>query len=231
MADLLAIPVLALDGPSGTGKGTVGNRIARMRGWNLLDSGALYRAFAFAANEYGISPDDVGGLQSLNRRVTLEFIRTDLGEVEILVDSQNVSDILRGERGGRLASRYAAVPEVRAVLMKRQRSEQREPGLVADGRDMGTVVFPDAVLKVFLTANSEIRAKRRYNQLKEKDFDVNLRRLDIEIAERDRCDANRAVAPLEPAADAVILDTSRRSSEEVVEEVDKLLTVRLQELN
>ena len=228
MTDLVAVPVLALDGPSGTGKGTVGSVIASRRGWNLLDSGALYRAFAFAATELGIKPNDSVGIRALDRRINLNFFRTDSGEIQIQVDGQNVSAKVRGEQGGRLASRYAAVPEVRAVLIERQRAERQAPGLVADGRDMGTVVFPDATLKVFLTASPEIRAERRYKQLKEKDFDVNLRRLEVEIAERDRCDVNRTVAPLVPADDAMVLDTSCRSSEEVVEEVDRLLNARLQ---
>ena len=136
---------------------------------------------------------------------------------------------VRGERGGQLASMYAAIPAVRSRLIEYQRSRRQDPGLVADGRDMGTVVFPDATLKIFLTASAEIRAQRRYNQLKSKDFDVNLRRLEAQIAERDQQDANRTVAPLVAASDAVVIDTSSRGVGEIVAEVDGLLSIRLRD--
>jgi cytidylate kinase len=223
------IPVLAIDGPSGTGKGTVGSYIAKTRGWNLLDSGALYRAFAFAAYERGIAPDDVEGICALNQDTVFSFEIADSGEVEIRVNGREISTIVRGEQGGRLASMYAAVPTVRSLLLEHQRNRRQDPGLVADGRDMGTVVFPSATLKVFLTASHESRTQRRYNQLKSKDFDVNLRRLEAQIAERDQQDANRAVAPLVPASDAVVIDTSHRGIGEVVEEVDELLGIRLRD--
>ena len=223
------VPVLAIDGPSGTGKGTVGSYIAKIRGWHLLDSGALYRAFAFAANEKGIVPDDIEGIYALDRETEFAFETTVSGEVEIRVNGRDVSMRVRGEQGGRLASMYAAVPAVRSRLIKHQRSRRQDPGLVADGRDMGTVVFPDATLKIFLTASPEIRAERRYNQLKSKDFDVNLRRLGAQIAERDQQDASRTVAPLVVAPDAVVIDTSRRGISEIVEEVDGLLSIRLRD--
>ena len=221
------VPVLAIDGPSGTGKGTVGGHIAKTRGWHLLDSGALYRAFAFAASEQGIAPDDIEGINALDCETEFAVETTASGEVEIRVHGREVSMKVRGERGGQLASMYAAVPAVRSRLIEYQRSRRQDPGLVADGRDMGTVVFPDATLKIFLTASPEIRAQRRYNQLKSKDFDVNLRRLEAQIAERDQQDANRTVAPLVAASDAVVIDTSSRGIGEIVAEVDGLLSIRL----
>jgi len=222
---LSRVPVLAIDGPSGTGKGAVGGRIAKTRGWHLLDSGALYRAFAFAANEEGIAPDDIEGINALDRETEFAFETTDSGEVEIRINGQEVSMRVRGEQGGQLASMYAAVPAVRSRLIEHQRSRRQDPGLVADGRDMGTVVFPDAMLKIFLTASPEIRAQRRYNQLKSKDFDVTLRRLEAQITARDQHDASRTVA----AFDAVVIDTSRRGIGDIVEEVNELLSIRLQE--
>ena len=227
MSQLSRVPLLAIDGPSGTGKGTVGSRIAKTRGWHLLDSGALYRAFAFAANEQGIAPDDIEGINALDRETEFAFKTTISGEVEIHVNGREVSMRVRGEQGGRLASMYAAVPAVRSRLIQHQRGRRQDPGLVADGRDMGTVVFPDATLKIFLTASPEIRVQRRYNQLKSKDFDVTLRRVEAQIAERDQQDVSRTVAPLVAASDAVVIDTSRRGIDEIVEEVDRLLSNRL----
>jgi cytidylate kinase len=196
-----------------------------------LDSGALYRAFAFAASEQGIAPDDIEGINALDCETEFAFETTASGQVEICVNGREVSMIVRGERGGQLASVYAAVPAVRSRLIQYQRSRRQDPGLVADGRDMGTVVFPDATLKIFLTASPEIRAQRRYNQLKSKDFDVNLRRLETQIAERDQQDAGRAVAPLVAASDAVVIDTSSREVAEIVAEVDGLLSIRLRDSN
>jgi cytidylate kinase len=196
-----------------------------------LDSGALYRAFAFAAKERGIAPDDVEGINALNRETEFDFETTASGEVVIRVNGREVSKRVRSEQGGRLASMYAATPTVRLQLIEYQRSRRQYPGLVADGRDMGTVVFPDAMLKIFLTASSEIRAKRRYNQLKSKDFDVTLRRLEVQIAERDQQDASRTVAPLVAAYDAVVIDTTSRGIDETIEEVDRLLSSRLRDHN
>ena len=209
----------------------MGSHIAKTRGWHLLDSGALYRAFAFAAHEQGIAPDDIEGINALDRETEFAFEATASGEVEIRVNGIEVSTMVRGEQGGRLASMYAAVPAVRSRLIEHQRSRRQDPGLVADGRDMGTVVFPDATLKIFLTASPEIRAQRRYNQLKSKDFDVNLRQLEVQIAERDQQDASRAVAPLIMASDAVLIDTSRSRIGESVEKVNSLLSSRLRDRN
>jgi cytidylate kinase len=224
-----SIPVLTIDGPSGTGKGTIGSYLAKTRGWKFLDSGVLYRAFAFFANETGIRPDDVEGIKDLGKNNTFAFNVDESGTVQVFVNSRDVSGIVRSEESGKLASTYAAIPCVRAVLIDEQRRQRQPPGLVADGRDMGTIVFPDAVLKIFLTASPEIRAKRRYKQLKSKDFNVNLAQLSALISERDRQDVNRAVAPLAPAPDAVVIDTSDWSISDVLREVEKLLNVCLQD--
>ena len=227
MPPALLAPVLAIDGPSGSGKGTLASCIAKIRAWHILDSGALYRAFAFAANEQGIQPDDDDGIRTIEREFNLSFQINNSGEVEIFVNGVEVSAIVRGEVGGRLASLYAEKEVVRSVLIQQQRSRRQMPGLVADGRDMGAIVFPDATLKVFLTASLEIRAQRRYNQLKSKDFDVNLRLLERQIAERDVLDSTRTIAPLVSAPDAVVIDTSGRTVQEIVGEVNSLLTDKL----
>ena len=216
-----------MDGPSGTGKGTIGSHIAKSRGWNFLDSGALYRAFAYSAHEAGVAPNDIGEIQRIGAKSTFTFETERSGETKVLVNGQDVSSIVRSEQGGKLASQYAAVPAVRNLLIEEQRRRRQMPGLVADGRDMGTVVFPDAILKIFLTATAEIRAKRRYKQLKSKDFDVNLAQLSALIEQRDEQDINRSVAPLTPAPDAVVIDTSEQSIADVIGEVDRLLTVCL----
>jgi cytidylate kinase len=221
------VPVLAIDGPSGTGKGAIGSAISRTRSWNFLDSGALYRAFAFAADELHIPPGDIEKLTELSKRDIFVFKLVKSGEVNILVDGQDVSTLVRSERGGQLASRYAAEPAVRRVLISQQRGRRESPGLVADGRDMGTIVFPDATLKIFLTASPEIRAERRYKQLKKKDFNVTLSSLSASIAERDEKDASRTIAPLVAAPDAIVIDSSGRSIRDVLEEVDGLLSARL----
>ncbi|MDP6393480.1 MAG: (d)CMP kinase [Arenicellales bacterium] len=218
-----AVPVLTLDGPSGTGKGTVAAAVAEHTGWHVLDSGALYRAFAFAANKRDVGPDNPSALESVGRSATIEFWVTACDGVHITVDGDDVTEQVRGEAAARLASRYAAVPAVRAVLLTRQRAARRWPGLVADGRDMGTVVFPDATLKVYLTASPSVRAARRYKQLKNKGFDVNLARLESEIAARDEQDLLREASPLVPAVDAEMIDTSDFAIREVVTRVLDLL--------
>lgn len=214
----LKIPVVAIDGPSGTGKGTVAARVAGRLGWHVLDSGALYRAFAYAARIKGINPDDFQELADIDGNSEITFQST-AGEVRIILAGEDVTDAVRSEEGGRAASVYAAIPAVRSILLARQRAARKLPGLVADGRDMGTVVFSDADAKVFLDASPKVRAERRYKQLKEKGFDVNLARLEKEIAERDRKDATRAESPLIPAEDAFRVDTSHKSIDEVVEQV------------
>lgn len=214
----LKVPVVAIDGPSGTGKGTVAARVAGRLGWHVLDSGALYRAFAYAARIKGINPDDFQELADIDGNSQITFQST-AGEVRIILAGEDVTDAVRSEEGGRAASVYAAIPAVRSILLARQRAARKLPGLVADGRDMGTVVFSDADAKVFLDASPKVRAERRYKQLKEKGFDVNLARLEKEIAERDRKDATRAESPLIPAEDAFRVDTSHKSIDEVVEQV------------
>jgi CMP/dCMP kinase len=207
-------PVLAVDGPGGAGKGTLCRRVAERLGWQLLDSGALYRLVAVAAAASDTPLDDELRLAGLARDLPARFA----GE-QVFLGAQDVTEAIRSEECGNRASRVAALPGVRTALVGLQRSFRRPPGLVADGRDMGTVIFPDAELKVFLTASAEERAMRRYNQLKEKGFDVNLRGLSEEVAARDRRDAERAVAPLRPAPDACVIDSTELRIDEVVERV------------
>jgi CMP/dCMP kinase len=211
---LSVAPVLAVDGPGGAGKGTLCRAVAERLGWRLLDSGALYRLVALAAQDAGIELDDEAGLAALARDLPARFSgeRVYLGERE-------VTEAIRGEASGDRASRVAALPGVRTALVGLQRGFRRPPGLVADGRDMGTVIFPDAELKVFLTAAAGERAERRYKQLKEKGFDVNLADLSAEVAARDRRDAERAVAPLRPAPDACVIDSTELGIDEVVDAV------------
>jgi CMP/dCMP kinase len=204
-------PVLAVDGPGGAGKGTLCRRVAKRLGWHLLDSGALYRLVALAAADTATTLDDEPALAALARDLQARFT----GE-RVLLGGRDVTEEIRTEACGERASRVAALPAVRTALVGLQRGFRRPPGLVADGRDMGTVIFPEAELKVFLTASAEERAMRRYKQLKEKGFDVNLRDLSAEVAARDRRDAERAVAPLRPAPDACVLDSTELSIDEVV---------------
>lgn len=208
-------PVIAVDGPSGVGKGTLCQWLAARLGWSLLDSGALYRLTALAALRRNLSLEDEVRLAVVAAGLDVEFQACLAGAPRIVLDGVEVGVELRSESCGDAASRVAALPAVRAALLHRQRDFRRAPGLVADGRDMGTVVFPDAELKLFLTASSEERARRRYKQLRENGLNVNLKNLVEEIDARDRRDAQRAVAPLEPAPDAEILDTTRMSIEDV----------------
>jgi len=209
-----AVPVLALDGPGGAGKGTVGRAVADRLGWHYLDSGALYRVAALAALREGLHPDDPEGVAARVRALDVSLD----GDV-IRIGGEDVSRAIRTDGVSRMASQLASSQPVRAALIESQRALRRPPGLVADGRDMGTVVFPDAAAKVFLTASLEERAKRRYKQLKEQGFDANLLQLTRELGERDQRDANRAVAPLKPAEDAVVVDTTGHPVEWVVEQV------------
>jgi CMP/dCMP kinase len=211
-------PVVTIDGPSGSGKGTVSRELARRLGWALLDSGALYRLVALAAERRQV---DVGDAAEIARVAAgLDFAFDAGGEVQrVRLGGVDVTEALRSETAGEAASRVASIPAVREALIERQRAFARPPGLVADGRDMGTVVFPGALLKVFLTASPEARAARRHKQLKEKGIDVSLPDLSRDIAERDRRDAGRAVAPLRPAADAHIIDSTSLTAEQVIERI------------
>jgi len=210
-----SVPVIAIDGPGGSGKGTVAMRLAEDLGWHFLDSGALYRLVAVAAMDRGIAPDAQSELGRLAEGLDVNFGVSGDGMV-VLLDGNCITDRLRSEAVSVLSSRVAALPAVRAALVKRQRAFRRPPGLVADGRDMGTVIFPDARLKIFLTASADARAARRYKQLKEKGENVNLSRLLQEIKKRDERDSSRAVSPLKPAADAHIIDSTEMSIDEVL---------------
>jgi cytidylate kinase len=220
------VPVVAIDGPSGSGKGTVSQLLADRLGWNYLDSGALYRAVGVAAQRSGVELDDAEALARFVNRIDIQFLPQPNAPAAVLVKGEDVGEALRTELAGDLASRVAAVPAVRQGLLQKQHEMRRPPGLVADGRDMGTTVFPDAVLKVFLTATPEVRAQRRHNQLKQKGSNVNLPRLLQDIRERDARDAARAASPLRPAADAHLLDTSDLRIPEVVDRIESLLRQR-----
>lgn len=216
------VPVVAVDGPSGSGKGTISRLLARRSGWHLLDSGALYRLVALAGRHAGLSQDDIAGHAAIAGVMRVAFTVRDDGGERILLDGGDVTAEVRAEATGQGASRVAAWPAVRDALMQRQRDFARSPGLIADGRDMGTVVFPDAALKIFLTASAEERAKRRYNQLKDKDSAASLAAFSREIAERDLRDSTRAVAPLRPASDAFVVDSTGVTVEAVLERVIEL---------
>lgn len=214
-----AAPVIAIDGPGGSGKGTVAGLLAKRLGWNLLDSGALYRLLAFAARNHGVDLTNEESLKVLAAHLDVQFLSNAGGVQRIILEGEDVSDVIRTETVGAGASQVAALPAVRDALLQRQRAFQEAPGLVADGRDMGTVVFPDAPLKIFLTATAEERARRRYLQLKGKGMEVEMASLLNEIIERDGRDTHRSVAPLKPAADALILDSTHLSIDEVLERI------------
>jgi cytidylate kinase len=202
-------PVIAVDGPSGTGKGTVCTHLAHWLGWHFLDSGTLYRLVAIQALRQGVGMDDEAGLAHIACQLEARFESEAAGElVKVWLGNEDASDAVRSEESSLAASRVAAWPAVRIALLEKQRAYRRPPGLVADGRDMGTVVFPDAELKIFLTASPEERARRRYKQLKQKGIDVNLAQLLADIAERDARDSQRTISPLKPAPDAVVIDTT-----------------------
>jgi cytidylate kinase len=211
--------VVTIDGPSGSGKGTISRALARQVQWHLLDSGALYRLVALAGLEGGLDPDDISGHTKLAAAMQMSFgTGTDGGE-EVTLFGRDVTLAVRSEAAGQGASRVAAWPEVRTALLERQRAFRRPPGLVADGRDMGTVVFPDAPLKIFLTATLAERALRRHKQLKDKGSDVSLPALSREIAERDLRDSTRKASPLKAAPDAHVIDSTRLAIDAVVDRV------------
>ena len=212
-------PVIAIDGPSGSGKGTIARQVAAALGWHLLDSGALYRLLALAARRRRIDLDDAVRLAELATSLDVRFGVDADGEELVWLDGEAIGGELRTEEAGRGASTVAALQPVRDALLTLQRSFRKRPGLVADGRDMGTHVFPEAELKVYLTASAEERARRRHKQLKDKGIDVSLAALSRDIEDRDRRDSERSVAPLRPAEDARILDSSNQSIDAVTETV------------
>ncbi|SDJ84361.1 (d)CMP kinase [Billgrantia gudaonensis] len=220
-----SVPVITLDGPGGAGKGTISRLIAERLGWHLLDSGALYRLTALAALRHEAALDDADALAELARHLDVAFLAEE-GATRVLLEGDDVSREIRTERTGDAASQVAVVPAVREALLQRQRDFRKPPGLVADGRDMGTVVFPEAPLKVFLTASAEERARRRYLQLQEAGVDASLSSLLKEIQARDARDMQRSVAPLKPADDAITLDTTRLTIPEVVDRLTEWLTER-----
>jgi len=214
-----SVPVITIDGPSGAGKGTVARIVAEQLGWHLLDSGAIYRVLAVATQHHHVDVDDEEPLIPMAAHLDVQFEISSQGESKVILEGEDVTNTIRTEEIGSLASKVAAFPRVREALLRRQRAFSVAPGLVADGRDMGTVVFSNAPVKVFLTASAEERAERRFNQLKEKGFDVKIGRLLDDIRQRDERDRNREVAPLVPAEGALIIDSTDLSIQEVVNKV------------
>ena len=222
MAD---IPVLTIDGPSGSGKGTVAQLMAKELGWHYLDSGALYRVLAQAAIKHHIDLANENAVAEIAQKLDVEFV-VQQGTLIVLLEGVDVSTLIRSEQAGNAASKIAALPQVRSALLERQYAFRQAPGLVTDGRDMGTVVFPDARYKVFLNASAEERAKRRHKQLKEKGIESNLAGLVAEISERDQRDRQRTVAPLRPADDAIELDSTSLGIDDVFHRVRAICTDR-----
>ena len=219
------VPVICVDGPSGVGKGTLSLQLADSLGWHLLDSGALYRVLGLACSQSAVPLDDAPAVATVARSLDVRFQPGGDG-VRVWLGDSDVTTVIRTEAGGRGASEVAVHVEAREALLLRQRELARLPGLIADGRDMGTVVFPDAPLKIFLTASVQERAERRYKQLIQKGVSASLPHLSAEIAERDKRDRERATAPMVPADDAIELDTTGISIEAVVEKVQRLMRER-----
>ena len=220
-----AAPVICIDGPSGAGKGTLSQRLATDLGWHLLDSGALYRVVGFAGRLAAVSLEDSDAVAGIARSLDVDFRPTD-GGVSVWLSGEDVTAHLRTEEGGRDASTVAALPAVREALLLRQQELARPPGLIADGRDMGTVVFPRAPLKIFLTASAEARAERRFHQLQGMGESVSLARLLTDIQQRDARDQSRTVSPLVPAEDAIIIDSTALSADEVLQAARDLAAAR-----
>ncbi|HIF51797.1 MAG TPA: (d)CMP kinase [Thiotrichaceae bacterium] len=225
------VPIITVDGPSGTGKGTICSYLTDWLQWNFLDSGALYRVLALAAQKREIVNDNEDALAELAENLNVEFKVAGGGSlVNVVLDGEVVTDEIRTEEAGNAASLVAPIVAVRKALLSRQKAFHKAPGLVADGRDMGTVVFPDATLKIYLTASAEERAKRRLKQLMQKGISANLRDLSASIAERDERDSTRAVSPLKPAEDAIIVDTSTIDIDAVVAKISELVVNKIPDL-
>lgn len=218
--------VITVDGPSGSGKGTIAGLLATQLQWHLLDSGALYRVLALAAQKHNVALNNEAALEKLASALDVQFIVDSDNKQRVILENVDVTDAIRNETIGAHASIVAALPAVRSGLLRRQQDFRQPPGLIADGRDMGTVVFTDAPLKVFLTASAEERARRRYLQLKDKGETVTLTCLLEEIRARDERDTNRAIAPLKPAEDAIILDSTTMTIEQVLERILSEVAVR-----
>ena len=220
----MSVPVLTIDGPSGVGKGTVARIIAQQQGWYLLDSGAIYRAFALAVDARNVDIADESTLEKIANNLDLEFKTKEGSElVSVYLDGQDVSKVLRTEQTGEMASKIASIGVVRAALLKRQQAFAKAPGLVADGRDMGTVVFADAPFKVFLTASAQERANRRLKQLQNQGSEGIISQILVDVVARDERDSSRKHSPLKPAEDALIIDTTELSIDKVITQVSELI--------
>jgi cytidylate kinase len=220
------VPVITVDGPSGAGKGTLSMLLAEHYKWQFLDSGAIYRVLAVATTHHCIKPDDEDGIVPLASSLDVTF-ETENGITRVILEGEDVTDDIRTEEVGSVASQVAALPRVREALLRRQRAFAESPGLIADGRDMGTVVFPNADVKIFLTASAEARAQRRFEQLKQKGYDVTLPRLLSDIQARDERDSNRSVAPLLAADDALLLDSTTMDVVQVLDKAKNFIESKL----
>lgn len=220
------VPIVTVDGPSGAGKGTLSTLLAEHYQWQFLDSGAIYRVLAVATTHHGIEPDDELGIVPLASSLDVTF-ETLNGTTRVILEGEDVTDDIRTEEVGSVASKVAALPRVREALLRRQRAFAEAPGLVADGRDMGTVVFPNADVKIFLTASADARALRRFEQLKLKGYDVKLPRLLSDIQARDERDLNRSIAPLMAANDALVLDSTSMGIDQVLDKAKNFIESKL----